>query len=122
MTNMTITTTNTHELKAGDVVMHYGVFFLLLDRKTYPMREDDCPELQGECVTFSTKCVGSTVSGDVFPMHWRKDYTIQGNKLATWALIGAEQDAMTQQEIESTLSDYDEHLARKAAVEARAKR
>lgn len=122
MTNMTITTANTHELKSGDVVMNYGVYFLLLDRKTYPMRADDCPVLQGECVTFTTKCVGSTVSGDVFPMSWRKDFTIQGNKMATWAVIGAEQDAMTQDEIKSTLSDYDEHLARKAEVAARSKR
>lgn len=90
MTNMTITTANTHQLKEGDVIVNYGVYFQLLDRKTYPMRDSDCPEKQGECVTFTTKCVGSTVSGDVFPMHWRNDYTVQGNKMATWAVIDAE--------------------------------
>lgn len=86
---ITLISKNTHELKAGDVVLNYGVAFELLERKTYPMRADDCPDRQGDCIVFTTKCVGSTVSGDVFPMGWRKGYTIQGNKMATWAVIEA---------------------------------
>lgn len=86
---MVITSANTHELKEGDVIQSHGVYFLLLERKTYPMRHDDCPDRQGECVTFTTSCIGSIVSGDVFPMHWRKDYTVQGNKMANWAVITA---------------------------------
>lgn len=90
MNVITLLTKNTHELQAGDVVFHYGVAFELLERKVYPMRDTDCPDTQGECIVFTTKCVGSTVSGDVFPIHWRNGFTIQGNKMATWAVFEAQ--------------------------------
>lgn len=80
----------THELGEGDVVLHYGVYFLLTNRKTHGMRENDSAELQGDCVTF----VGlelARAEHSPMPRHWTKDgYNIQGNKLATWLTVSAE--------------------------------
>lgn len=86
---MKLVNKNTHELKVGDVVFNYGVGFELLERQVFPMRKDDCPRTQGDCVVFTTKAVATTTSG-LFPISWIKDYTIQGNKLAVWSVIEAE--------------------------------
>ena len=85
---MVITSANTHELKEGDVLAHYGRYLQLSNRKTWPMRKDDCPERQGECVTFDTTEVGQQEHPQL-PQHWVKGFTIQGNKMATWAVITA---------------------------------
>lgn len=91
MTSMTITGTNTHELKEGDVILNYGRYLQLTNRKTYPPRPTDT-DMQGECVTFGTVEVAKLENPEL-PEHWVTrpgGFTIQGNKLATWALIGAE--------------------------------
>lgn len=89
MTSKMITSTNTHDLKDGDVILNYGRYLQLIDRKTYPARSTDCPERQGECVTFGVVEVGK-VENPELPEHWLAGFRIQGNKMATWALITAE--------------------------------
>jgi len=90
MTNMTHTTANSHQLKEGDIIKHYGVWLLLTDRKAYPKRPDDCPDRQGECITF----VGVEIARErdaQLPQHWTaKGYNIQGNKMAFWCVVSAE--------------------------------
>lgn len=86
---------NTHGLAEGDEIMHYGVILKLKNRKEWPMRAGDCPNMQGVCITFDTDLIWhpdfDMKPGDepyyAFPIHWAKAYGVQGNKLAVWSKI-----------------------------------
>jgi len=82
------TVANTHELQNGDVIFNCGVYFILSDRKEWPMTGDDKVE-NGCVVTLKGNPVGE-VEHHNFPVSWLKDYSIQGNKRATWCKITAE--------------------------------
>ena len=89
MKNVIHTVKNTHELAEGDVILHYGVYFLLSDRKVWPMRKDDCPITQGDTITLCGNAIAECDSHP-FPRHWLKDYSIQGNERARWCVVTAE--------------------------------
>lgn len=86
--NMIKTLVSTHELQNGDVIMNCGVYFLLSNRKDWPLTGDDSAE-RGHVVTLVGNPVGE-FEGHNFPRHWLKDYSIQGNKLAMWCRITAD--------------------------------
>ena len=94
------TNANTHELAEGDEIMHYGVVFKLKNRKEWPMRPDDCPDMQGVGVTFDTELVWHPDFNKApddepyypLPLSWAKSYGVQGNKLAIWAKITSRED------------------------------
>lgn len=82
MTNYESVTT--HDLADGDIVKVYGCTFRLKDRKEWPIASNEDPVRQGACITFATD--GLEYSPDCgFPQWWFDDWTVQGNKLATWA-------------------------------------
>lgn len=83
-----LTTVTTHDLQNGDVIFHHGVYFQLAGRKEWPMRKDDCPDRQGVCVTLTGTPIASNEHHG-FPVHWMKDFGIQGNKMATWCKVEA---------------------------------
>ena len=93
--NIKTTTVNTHQLVEGDRISYYGCIFELYEMKNWGLRADNCPTLQGDCITFKTKLIHhpdfTKKEGDdpfyAFPVSWAKDYHVQGNKLATWAKI-----------------------------------
>lgn len=76
---------NTHQLKAGDILRHFGADLLLVERREH--FDKDQPE--NPTVTFSTECL-HLEKGATMPHHWAyRDggYTIQGNRYATWNVI-----------------------------------
>ncbi|MNZ81402.1 hypothetical protein D3C78_1000660 [compost metagenome] len=73
---------NTHELKEGDFVISHGVLFQLHSRKDWGMAPDDT-EYRGSCVTFKTDLIVFPATASM-PKHWAEDWTVQGNKLASW--------------------------------------
>lgn len=86
---------STHELVEGDEIMHYGVVLKLKNRKEWPMRSGDCPNMQGVCVTFDTDLIWhpdfNMSKGDEpyygFPLERAKNFNVQGNKMAVWSKI-----------------------------------
>jgi len=76
----------THQLKDGDVIQFYGCAFQLKNRKEWPMEAGDDPKLQGAVITFDTDLLVYTADGGM-PHHWAQRWTVQGNKLAHWALL-----------------------------------
>lgn len=75
-------TVTTHDLKEGDLVKHYGIVFKLRDRKNHGMCGASDEKLQGVCISFKTDVVDASERSPIFPEHWLKDWTFQGNKLA----------------------------------------
>ena len=74
-------TVNTHALRNGDLVSTHGVLFRIRDRAEHVMGGD-----YGVTVSFKTDVV-AVQPDSTMPAHWRKDWTIQGNGLATWARV-----------------------------------
>lgn len=77
---------STHDLKEGDIVLHYGVTFRLKDRKDHGLTPGFDPVTQGTCITFATEVLADN-SGGFFPKSWQTRFTIQGNRMALWARV-----------------------------------
>lgn len=74
---------NTHQLKDGDVIRHYGCLFVLKNK-----RRSNC-HADSEVYVFDTHCIGRA-DDSAIPVHWIQregGYKIQGNERANWALI-----------------------------------
>jgi len=82
---------NTHELKVGDVVNCHGSLFELIERASAPseLPSDANGDNGGDCVWFTTEYLGHDgAKGDeTIPPSWRKDWTVQGNRRATWSVL-----------------------------------
>lgn len=70
-------TANTHQLKAGEVVVRHGSRFRLITRNE-----------RGSVVWFTTEYLGPSVKGgyEAIPKHQRGEWTIQGNERALWSV------------------------------------
>lgn len=76
---------NTHQLAVGDVVLCHGDAFRLTERH---VSQSEFTERQGECIWFKTEYLGRAVgSPAVIPGHWVNDWTVQGNKLASFSRV-----------------------------------
>jgi len=84
-----VETVTTHELRNGDVIASHGSLFKLKDRKV--SQSHDVTDYGGEVIWFRTAYLGPLLKGgqESIPSALRKDWVIQGNKLATWARITA---------------------------------
>lgn len=76
---------NTTQLRVGNIVHCHGSRFELIERN------DDTPDSPRPVVWFRTKYLGPVryrtgETCEVIPMHWREDWIVQGNKLATWGV------------------------------------
>ncbi|WYV99277.1 hypothetical protein KoPa4_00109 [Pseudomonas phage vB_PpuM-KoPa-4] len=74
---------NTHELKEGEIIRHYGCLFKLKNKRRSNCHDDS------EVYIFDTVCLGRTNDSQI-PMHWinrEGGYTIQGNERATWGVV-----------------------------------
>jgi len=80
---MRTTIKTTSELNNGDTVMHYGVPFVISNKRESAFHKDIG---FGKVYVFDTQELPNDKSDDCFPLHWRTDYKIQGNDIATWAV------------------------------------
>lgn len=84
-------TVTTHDLRDGDVIVYYGVAMRLRDRKSAPtdLAKAGTPEAErfGDTVWFKTDIVDDTRNNGFIPASWLRDWTVQGNKLATWCRV-----------------------------------
>lgn len=76
---------NTHELKVGDLLQHYGAILRLMTRTEYHNeKQPDNPTIQ-----FSTECLHLEENATM-PKEWayrEGGFTIQGNRLAYWNAV-----------------------------------
>lgn len=77
---------NTHELQPGDILSHFGATLRMVER-----REHHDPEQPANpIITFTTQCLHLEPNA-AMPRHWVEregGYTIQGNRLAIWWVLG----------------------------------
>ena len=92
--SLPVESVSTHDLREGDVVKYYGVFFRLRDRRSAPT--DLAPkgsaeaDYFGDTVWFRTDVLDDADNNGFIPQGWLKDWTFQGNKLARWGrVVGA---------------------------------
>lgn len=82
---------NTHELRNGDVIVHYEVAMRLRDRNARPtdLAKAGTPEAEhfGDTVWFHTDILDDTRNNGFIPASWLRRFTIQGNKLARWTRV-----------------------------------
>lgn len=74
---------NTHQLKEGDTIRHYGCIFRLKNKRRSNCHGDS------EVYVFDTVCLARQKDSAV-PVHWIKregGFTIQGNERASWAVV-----------------------------------
>lgn len=76
---------NTHEIQIGDLINSYGVTFRITKLNTRT-KDDKYGHLYGDILNFATEVVKDESNG-AFPKSWQKDYSIQGNKRATWRKV-----------------------------------
>jgi len=75
---------NTHELKEGDVIRHYGCLLWLKAKRVY-----ECPHDVKGVAVFDSVCL-TREADSAMPVHWVEregGYTVQGNDRATWSLV-----------------------------------
>ena len=78
---------NAHALKVGELVACHGEVFRLTERNV--STSHDVTEHQGETVWFRTEHLGHHAAWpQTMPAHWIADWTVQGNRLATFCRIG----------------------------------
>jgi hypothetical protein len=79
----------THDLAVGDLVVCHGEVFRLLERNVSTSHEIRSEEA-GACIWFTTAHMGHEAGypEGVMPAHWTADWTVQGNRFATFARIG----------------------------------
>jgi hypothetical protein len=84
-------TVSMHDLKDGDVIRHYGATLKLSNRQDHGVYGGHTEERHGSIITFDVERMTDEYGS--FPKSWldssdcRQRYHLQGNRLATVALI-----------------------------------
>lgn len=79
---------NTHQLKEGDIILHHWCLFRLVKRTVYTYPSDLQHDEKGT-VQFTTECLFRGHDSAI-PKAWidrEGGWTVQGNSLASWALV-----------------------------------